>query len=465
LAECILIIDDERNLRATLREILSAAGYATLEAENARDGIETLRDGSPDLVLCDWKMPVAGGEHMLTELGKLDLTRDLPVIVMTAHGTGNNAMRSIQLGAYDFLTKPIDYDELLATVQRALEQRKRQKEIKLTRSAGPGPSLPRDAADRLIGSSRAMLDLFKSIARVADTDVTVLITGESGSGKERVARTIHRQSTRADKPFVVVNCAALPADLLESELFGHEKGAFTGAIARKIGKFEYAAGGTIFLDEIGELPLALQPKLLRVLQEHAFERVGSAETIHADFRVVAATNRNLEEEVTAKQFRADLFYRLQVFAIVVPPLCERRTDIVPLAEHFLHQFAVRNGVPPSAFTEDATLVLQQYSYPGNVRELEHIIERAAILAGGRVITRDILVMSIPGFADRASSRVAPDNLMQLPFHQSVAAWEKKLIENALAQTSGNKSDAARRLGIQRRLLYDKMRSLGIDTAD
>ena len=464
MAESILIIDDENNLRDTLREILATEGYDILEARDGREGLEHLRDGSPDLILCDWKMPVAGGEEMLAELNRRDLTRNLPVIVMTAHGTGQNAMKSIQLGAYEFLTKPIDFDELIATVRRALDHRKRQHEVDTIRNAQPPFAGPRDSADAMIGASRAMLQLFKSIARVADTDATVLITGESGSGKEHVARTIHQQSPRAGRPFIVVNCAALPAELLESELFGHEKGAFTGALARKPGKFESAQGGTVFLDEIGELPLTLQPKLLRVLQEHAFEPIGSSETIRADFRVVAATNRNLGKEVEARRFRADLFYRLQVFSVIVPPLRERRTDILPLAEHFLHQFTVRNNTSASGFTDDAALLLQQYSYPGNVRELEHIIERAAILAGGRVITRDIIAEAMPA-QPQANSFAENEDLLDMPFHASVAAWEKKLIENALAHSAGNKSNAARRLGIQRRLLYDKMKSLRIEAAE
>jgi DNA-binding NtrC family response regulator len=465
MPERILVVDDERNLRLTLREILAGHGFEIAEAENGKAALEALRQCAPDLVLCDWKMPGTDGEYLLRGLRDLGSPQWLPVIVMTAHGTGQNAMTAIQLGAYDFITKPLDMDELLATVKRALHHVNLQHEVDDLRAERSGKLLKEDGeTEQMIGSSRPMLDLFKAVGRVAATDTSVLILGESGSGKELVARTIHRQSRRATGPFVVVNCAALPAELLESELFGHEKGAFTGAHSRRAGKFESASGGTVFLDEIGELPLALQPKLLRVLQEHTFERLGNSETIAADFRLVAATNRSLLEEVEEKRFRADLYYRLQVFTVTVPPLRERRTDILPLAEHFLRQFAERNGFSPSAFSDDAVLVLQQSSFPGNVRELEHLIEHAAVLAAGRVVTCEILHQSML----QPPEREAPSDLAQLlrmPFHESVAAWERKLVENALNDSGGNKADAARRLGIQRRLLYEKMKALGIESSD
>jgi len=461
----VLVVDDERNLRLTLREILTANGYGVLEAENGQAALDLLQHDEVELVLCDWKMPGADGEFLLRGMVALDHRPSLPVIVMTAHGTGSNAMRAIQLGAYDFITKPLDLDELLATVRRALQHARLQSEVEELRAERSGRGLEQETgAEAMIGTSRPMLDLFKAIGRVAPTDTAVLILGESGTGKELVARTIHRQSRRAGKPFVVVNCAALPPELLESELFGHEKGAFTGALARRTGKFESADGGTVFLDEIGELPLALQPKLLRILQEHTFERLGSTETTAADFRLVAATNRSLQEEVQEKRFRADLFYRLQVFSLTVPPLRQRRTDILPLAEFFLRRFSARNSLPPSTFTDDAVLLLQQQGYPGNVRELEHLVEHAAVLAAGRVITADLLRQSLPQ-TPLASDREDLSRLLQLPFHESVAAWEKKLIWTALEQTSGNKADAARRLGIQRRLLYEKLKALGLEPTD
>jgi DNA-binding NtrC family response regulator len=464
MPERIMIVDDERNLRHTLFEILTSHGFEGAEAEDGRVALEALRQCAPDLILCDWKMPSADGEFLLRALSDLQSPKWLPVIVMTAHGTGQNAMTAIQLGAYDFITKPLDMDELLATVKRALHHVKLQREVDELRAERSGQLLKEDiGTQQMIGSSRPMLDLFKAIGRVAATDTSVLILGESGSGKELVARTIHRQSRRATKPFVVVNCAALPADLLESELFGHEKGAFTGAHVGRAGKFENASGGTVFLDEIGELPLALQPKLLRILQEHTFERLGSSETVAADFRLVAATNRSLLEEVEEKRFRADLFYRLQVFTVTVPALRERRTDIIPLSEHFLRRFAERNRLPPSELTDDAVLALQQSSFPGNVRELEHLIEHAAVLAAGRVVTSEILHQSMLQPKPEALSDLT--QLLLLPFHESVAAWERKLVESALIESGGNKADAARRLGIQRRLLYEKMKALGMESGD
>jgi transcriptional regulator with GAF, ATPase, and Fis domain len=286
----------------------------------------------------------------------------------------------------------------------------------------------------------------------------------SGSGKELVERTIHRQSRRFDQPFVVVNCTALPADLLESELFGHEKEHLPERMHVGLANSRVPRGARSFSIRFGELPLALQPKLLRVLQEHTFERLGTSETIAADFRLVAATNRSLREEVEEKRFRADLYYRLQVFTITVPPLRERRTDILPLAELFLRRFAERNGLPPSAFTDDAVLILQQSSFPGNVRELEHLIAHAAVLAAGRVITPDILRQSAPKSLV-TETQTHFGLLLHLPFHESVAAWERKLITDALNESGGNKADAARRLGIQRRLLYEKIRALGMESND
>ena len=275
-----------------------------------------------------------------------------------------------------------------------------------------------------------------------------------------VARTIHENSARSKRPFIVVNCAALPADLLESELFGHEKGAFTSAVSQKLGKFEAASGGTVYLDEIGELPLVLQPKLLRILQERTFQRVGGNTTHHADVRIVAATNRSLEEEVEEKTFRQDLFYRLNAFTLRLPPLRERKSDILPLAEHFLRRFAERNHAPPSGLTEDALSTLQNYAFPGNVRELEHLMERASVHAGGRAITAAAIEDQL-GSPARSSNGLELQSLLDLPFHESVARWEQLLIEYAMNLARGNKSDAARRLGIHRRLLYEKLEQFGV----
>lgn len=468
MPECILIADDDSNLRRTLKDLLEGAGYRITEASNGNQARALIHENDIDLVLCDWKMPEAGGEQLLRALAVDNLLERLPVIIMTAHGTGPNAITAMQLGAYDFVTKPFDVDEVLATVKRTLHHLSLQREVEQLRrhsqDIGADGNGSGEKLARLVGTSSAMIEVFKAIGRVAKTDVAVLLLGESGTGKELVARSIHENSARAQSPFLIINCAALPHELLESELFGHEKGAFTGALSQKLGKFESAARGTVFLDEIGELPLSLQPKLLRVLQEHTFERIGSTESIHADFRVIAATNRSLEEEIEEKRFRSDLYYRLHAFSIELPPLRERRSDILPLAEYFLQRFNKKNQQTTGSFAGDAVLALQQYSYPGNVRELEHIVERAAVLAGGRLITKEIVAKALPQLASSAEdTNIA--SLLKLPFHSAVTEFERRLIETALTESAGNKTAAARRLQIHRRLLYQKLRQLGIDESE
>jgi DNA-binding NtrC family response regulator len=464
----VLIVDDDHNFRETLRELLTDAGYATRIAANGQEATALLQAATPDLVLCDWKMPGGGGEQFLKGLQSEGLLTTMPVIILTAHGTGPNAMLAMQLGAYDFITKPLDMDQALDTVARAIRHMELQREVELLRHQRfkdrslDDTDLPGDTAKpRLIGNSPAWIEIFKDIGRVAATNVGVLLLGESGTGKEVVARTIHENSERNRRPFIVLNCAALPPELLESELFGHERGAFTGAISQRQGKFEAADGGTIFLDEIGELPLALQPKLLRVLQEHTFERVGGTASIHADVRVIAATNRPLEEDVEERRFRADLFYRLNAFTVRLPPLRERQSDIRPLAEYFLGRYARRNQTMEAALAEDAAAVLQQYWFPGNVRELEHLIERAAVKAGGRAITAEHIQDELMEAKATAQGGFDIALVAQLPFHEAVASWERHLIEQALKASFGNKSEAARRLGIHRRLLYEKLTQFGM----
>jgi two-component system response regulator AtoC len=449
----ILIVDDEANLRKTLAEILSARGYSILEADDGATAVELLRDATPDLIFSDWRMRQMGGEKFLQHLRGEPRLASIPVIVITAFGSSHSAIEAIRLGAYDFVTKPFDLDEIVLTAERALDHSSLSREV--TRLRAQGGASRAAVAGRLIRSSGTMLDVFIMIGKVAETDSTVLICGESGTGKELVAEAIHDYSQRRDKPFVVVNCAALPDNLLETELFGHERGAFTGATARKIGRFEMAESGTIFLDEIGELSPSLQSKLLRVLQERTFERVGGTETIRGNFRVLAATNRDLEASVREKVFREDLYYRLNVVRIPIPPLRERRSDIVPLAEHFLRFYSDKNGLPAIGFSDEAILMLQNYFYPGNVRELENMVERAVLMARGRVV--------MPGhFPARADSNGERDHrqleidLLSLPFHKSISALEKRLIEKAIKESGGNKSEAANHLQINRRLLYNKM---------
>ena len=454
MTERILIVDDERNLRESLSEALIQEGYEVLTAANGKAAYSIIQDEGLDLLLCDWRMPEMDGAALLNHLRDDGRLVDLPTLVITAHGTSNNAIDAIQLGAYDFVTKPFDLDDVLVTIRRALDHSALQKEVIHLRQqvAEIGPR-----RGEILGSSQAMLNVFKEIGRVAKTSSTVLITGESGTGKELVAKAIHQHSDRNNRPFIVVNCAALAENLIESELFGYEKGAFTGAMQRKAGKFESAQGGTVFLDEIGELPLATQPKLLRVLQEHTFERIGSSESITTDFRVIAATNRNLEEEVAAGRFRSDLYFRLSVLPIYLPSLRDRRSDILELAEHFLQAYSQQHGLRSTGFTEDAILKLQRYSFPGNVRELEHIVERAVLKASGRAITAEMFDVD----DSQTGEQVKPnelEKLLDLPFRESVQAWERLLIERALKLANGNKAEAARLLGIHRRLLYDKLES-------
>jgi DNA-binding NtrC family response regulator len=457
----ILIVDDDTSLRETLQELVQSAGYSVETAVNASVATEMLQTSRPTLILCDWKMPIAGGQYLLER----SPDKQIPIIIMTAHGTGPNALKAMELGAYDFITKPLDADTVLATIERAIRHADLEREVQELRAKSYQQDLMtderEDRSQRLVGTSPAWLEVFKGIGRVANTDLSVLLQGESGTGKEVVARTIHEASSRRQKPFVVVNCATLPAELMESELFGHEKGSFTGAVAQKLGKFEVASGGTVFLDEIGELPLALQPKLLRVLQERTFERIGNTRTFEADFRIIAATNRDLEDEVREKTFRADLFYRLQAFTLYLPPLRERKTDILALAEYFLDRFAARNGIAVSALSPDAASMLQRYQFPGNVRELEHMMDRAAVRSGGRAITEEILATTFGRPAPQTNAVSDCARLRDLPFHESVAAWERMLIETALEEAHGNKSDAARKLGINRRLLYEKLQQFGL----
>jgi DNA-binding NtrC family response regulator len=453
MSTTVLIVDDEANLRKTLAEILESRGYCVLQADDGSSAIEQIQSHTPDLIFSDWKMPRISGEDFLEYLRRQPQFSSIPVIVMTAFGSSHSAIEAVRLGAYDFVTKPFDLDEIVSLAERAVDHATLNKEvIRLnTDNKADQPS----GSGRLIGMSGPMLEVFIMIGKVAETDSTVLICGESGTGKELVAEAIHGYSQRSAKPFIVVNCAALPENLLETELFGHERGAFTGAIGRKIGRFEMAESGTIFLDEIGELSPNLQSKLLRVLQERTFERVGGRETIHCDFRILAATNRDLEACVREKVFREDLYYRLNVVRIVIPPLRERRPDIAPLAEYFLRHYSEKSGMPVVGFSDAAMLMLQNYSYPGNVRELENMIERAVLMARGRVLMPEHFA-SLRNGNSPLEGKSADMDLLSLPFHKAVGELERRLIERAIQEAGGNKSEAANRLQINRRLLYKKM---------
>ncbi|QLE42026.1 sigma-54-dependent Fis family transcriptional regulator [Nostoc sp. C052] len=382
----ILVIDDEKALRQAIAQILHSEGHEVLEAADGEQGLKLLQNPEThlDLVFLDLKMPKTQG---MTVLKQLEQKRfELPVIVMTAYGTSRTAIEAMQLGAYDYLTKPFDLDELVNLTTKALAHH--QEPLYQV-----GESTLQGGQEELLGRSQPMQSVFKLIGRLAPTDTIVLITGESGTGKELVASTLHAASPRSKAPLVKVNCAALPEHLLEAELFGHEKGAFTGANHLRIGRFEQANSGTIFLDEIGELSLTIQGKLLRVLQDCSFERLGSNQTHTVNVRIIAATNRNLELMVRQNQFREDLFYRLNVVRLELPPLRDRPEDLEQLTQHFLSTTALRRGFKRLALAESAMKKLRDYAFPGNVRELQNALERAAILSGGRTILPEHLVFS------------------------------------------------------------------------
>ncbi len=464
----VLVIDDDQSLRETLTELFTGEGHEVLQAADGEEAIAILHTSPPDVALCDWRMAPLGGLDVLKSLQQEGHEHSVPVIVLTAYGDAESTVQAMQAGAYDFLVKPVDVDAVLSTVTRALEhvalqtslerlQRERFRDGRL-----PVPlDAPARGKEQLVGRSPAWIEAFKRVGQVAQTDLTVLLEGETGTGKEVVAKVIHRNSRRSEGPFIAVNCAAIPEDLVESELFGHERGAFTGAATQRIGSFEQAEGGTLFLDEIGEMPVSVQPKLLRVLQEKTYQRVGGSRLFQSSVRVIAATNRSLSHEVEQGRFRADLFYRLNAYHLELPSLRERQVDIVPLSEYFLNRFSATNGSPLSVLDPGAKVALEAYHYPGNVRELEQLMNKVAVEAAGRPITEPSHRPHL-----QASARRSAGDLREwedLPFHQAIAHVERYLIDRALRQSGGNKSDAARRLGIQRRLLYEKIQQLSSDS--
>ncbi|MEO6811899.1 MAG: sigma-54 dependent transcriptional regulator [Isosphaeraceae bacterium] len=458
----ILVVDDDRTIRRNLVRLLQAEGYRTLEAVDGDEAIALIQS-QPDAVLLDLKMPGRDGLAVLAELGPA--LADLPVIVVTAFGGSSAAIEAMRRGAYDYLTKPFDLDEVLLTLRRALHQRTLAAEVKRLRARTVGveadPTEQPEGEPELIGVSGAMRAVFKAIGRAAATDEPVLILGESGTGKELVAAALHRHSKRAGGPFVRVNCGALPEGLVESELFGHERGAFTGAERRQAGRFERSEGGTIFLDEVGELPTPTQVKLLRVLQQHEFERVGGVETLRVDARVISATHRDLLKEVTAGRFREDLYYRLNVVRISIPPLRERPEDILPLTEFILRRLEQRYGWPGLSLAPLALAVIQERDWPGNVRQLENALARAAIAARGRPI--------LPEHLDTGDDAEPPSPVVStiddpLPLRALLAEVERRTIRRALLACQGNRTRTAERLGISRRQLFDKIREYDLDVS-
>jgi DNA-binding NtrC family response regulator len=460
LTERLLIVEDERAIQLALSALFRKEGYEVLVASHAEEALTKLRDDAFDLVITDLSL---GGK-----LGGLDVLRaskesraEAPVVLITAHGSEKIAVEAMKAGADDYVPKPFDNDEIRLIVRRALDRTRLVREHRLlldrvAQELGQGA---------IIGTGPAMRSVFQTIQKVADTDLTVLIRGESGTGKELVAQALHQGSPRRERPFVAVNCAAISRELVESELFGHEKGAFTGAMARRIGRFEAAGGGTIFLDEIGDMPLETQAKVLRVLEERKLERVGSNQPLAVDVRVLAATHRDLEGDVKKGRFREDLYFRLAVVPIHLPALRERIEDIPLLVDRFLVQLGKRLGRPRATIGADALAALAGHSWPGNVRELRNVTEQAAVLATGDTIERRDLRLGA-GTADPAApGTIAPGTSFAEAKRAHVEAFERRFLQDALRQHGGNISRTAGAIGMVRQSLQQKLRELGIKADD
>ena len=454
----ILIVEDKDSLRIMLRHALEAHGHTVLEASDEGEAVERLRHARPAVVLTDLKLPSGDGLGVLRAAKELDA--DLPVVVMTAYGGIQDAVTAMKEGAMDFLAKPIDPDHLLLIVARAIAQRRLVTENVLLKQE----LAERRGAPRIVGEDGRLQQVSQQLHRVAPTDATVLIEGESGTGKELFARALHVLSPRADGPFVAINCAAIPDTLLESELFGYEKGAFTGASQRKPGRFELAHRGTLFLDEIGDLPLALQAKILRALEEKRFERIGGTQSLHVDVRVVAATNRQLKQRVAERQFREDLYFRLSVFPIQIPPLRERGGDVLILARHFIDRFCRDLNKKPLLLAPSAIDELKAYQWPGNVRELQNCIERAVILTEGDTIhQRHLGLSSRQAVARRAASpwdHIDLSGTMAEAQRRVAGEVERRKIQVALQEAGGNAAQAADTLQLGYKVLTQKLKAYG-----
>ncbi len=454
--EKILLIEDDINTLHGLAEILEEEGFVVTKARNARNGQSEFKKDNFDVVLVDYLLPDLDGLQLAESL--LQEQPETKIIMMTAFGTVKNAVQAMKLGIYDYLTKPIDLDELLIIIRRAIQEKRLIDEnIDLKSKLSETYRF-----ENIIGVSGKMQEVFRKIRKVASSDATVLIRGESGTGKELIARAIHYHSPRSEAPLVEINCASIPETLLESELFGHEKGAFTGAYKQKKGKFEIANGGTLFLDEIGELPLSLQAKLLRVLQDGRFTRVGGVENIEVNVRLIAATNANLEKLLEEGKFREDLYYRLNVIPILIPPLRERREDIGPLTDFFIQKYARKNKKSIKGISQEARFILMNYDWPGNVRELENAIENAVVMAEGEVITP----ADLPGYLQSSVSEGSfMGQLLQqhkgMSYREKLEAFEREIIRQALEETGGNKTHAAKKLGFTLRTLRNKVKKYNL----
>jgi two-component system response regulator AtoC len=449
----ILIIDDEENLRHMLSAMLSSQGYQADTAENGAEGLRRLREKIYDFILCDIRMPEMDGKAFLVHA--LQENVPSPVIMMSAYGSVDTAVECMKMGAYDFISKPFKKDEIVMVLKKA-EERERLKsensQLRIAISTG-------DSFCNIISRNAAMQEIFAQIRKVTDLKTTVLILGESGTGKELVARAIHSSGVRAKKPFVAVNCGAIPENLLESELFGHVRGAFTDASSDKTGLFEQADGGTLFLDEIGEMPLSLQVKLLRVLQEEEIRRVGAAVSRKINVRVVSATSRDLADDVRQGRFREDLYFRLNVFCMVLTPLRDRTEDIPQLARHFAEKYATGKDKPTVRIAPDAMRLLLGYAWPGNIRELENVIERGMILCDGSSITSESLPVSLRSAVSSGTGLAGDEDLS---IKKAEDAIERDLIRKALIKTGGNRTQAARILEISHRSLLYKLKEFGVE---
>ncbi|RMF61658.1 MAG: sigma-54-dependent Fis family transcriptional regulator [Calditrichaeota bacterium] len=456
MKEKVLIVEDDINTLNGLAEILEEEQFVITKARNASQALSAIRKKPFNVVLMDYLLPDQNGLDVSRQI--LEELPDTKIIMMTAFGTVKNAVEAMKMGIYDYLTKPINLDELLIIIRRAIqEQRLISENIDLKSKLTDTYRF-----ENIVGVSGKMQEVFQKVMKVAGSDATVLLRGESGTGKELIARAIHYQSKRRDKPLVEVNCASIPENLLESELFGHEKGAFTGAHKLKKGKFEVADGGTLFLDEIGELPLSLQVKLLRVLQEKRFNRVGGIDNIQVEVRVIAATNADLEKRMEEGLFREDLYYRLNVIPIRIPPLRERVEDIGPLTDHFIRKYAAKNNRTIQGITEEALKIMMAYNWPGNVRELENAIENAVVMCEGDYITPQDLPAYLQGppMVDSPLLKIVMEQ-GDLSYREKLEACEREIIRMALAETNNNKTRAAKKLGFTLRTLRNKVKKYNL----
>lgn len=447
----ILIVDDEASQTELLSGFLTKKGFTVTTTNDPTEALQLVRSREFDLMIADYRMPKMNGLELIKAVREVDPA--ISIIMISAYGSIETAVEVIKAGANDYLTKPIDLKELLILLDRNIDTKRLIVENRQLKEI----LQEKFRFENIIGNSSALAEVMSMVQRVASSNATVLIRGESGTGKELVAKALHFASSRKDQPFIKVNCAALPETLLESELFGHIKGSFTGAIADRKGKFEEAHKGTIFLDEIGEISLTTQTKLLRVLQEKEFERVGSNQTIKSDVRILAATNRNLEEAVEAKEMREDLFYRLSVVPIYIPPLRARREDIMPLVDHFIQKYAVENGRDIEGITQEAQSALVKYDYPGNIRELENIIERAIVISRDNVISVKDLPVGVHSHHKEATEQLGGGEEPYLEL-MTLEEAEKKLIELALKKHQGVQTRAAKELGVSERALRYKIKT-------